>query len=340
MLNLAIIGMGWAGSRQLEASRELNRKLQVTCLIDNDAEFLQQQAAKYNISKTDTDYRQALADPAIDAVSICVPHQLHHPIALDAAAAGKHILVEKPMAMTVEEASDMLQAAAANQVKLYVAEQLPYSAMSRLLRDVVQSGKYIGELTAAGFAGGFRTPNFGYPGRRNWLTQPQYGGTGTWMLHGIHSMAQLRFIFGEVETVYMQHHHASSFERPDIEGTMSGLLTLESGVAVSVLQTCETKLQPPLGGYTIHGDQGSVRSTKDGIEIFRDGVEPGFEPYPPELLSPYALELEAFADYVNEGAVGPTTGTSERRSLAIVQAGYESAAEGRPIHLPTRFGHL
>jgi predicted dehydrogenase len=109
--------------------------------------------------------------------------------------------------------------------------------MSHYLRWVVSAREHIGELISASMTFGFRAPNFGYPGRRAWLTQPQQGGTGTWMLHGIHTMAQLRYILGEVETVYLRQHHAQSFERPDIEGTMTGVLTLESGVSVTVVQS-------------------------------------------------------------------------------------------------------
>ncbi|MFH1084151.1 MAG: Gfo/Idh/MocA family oxidoreductase, partial [Chloroflexota bacterium] len=284
----------------------------------------------------------ALADPDIDAVSICTPHPLHAPMAIAAAQAGKHVLVEKPMATTVDEATAMLAAARANRVTLYVAENAAYTPMARRLRQLVASGECIGELTHASYASGFRAPDFGYPGRRGWLTMPAEGGTGTWMLHGIHSMAQLRYILGEVRAVYMQEHKASSFRRREIEGTMSGLLTLESGVSVAVLQTSETRLRGDLRGYVLYGDAGIVRGLDEGYQAYdADGsAAGGLVPYGPEEPSAYALELEAFADAVAGVAPGPTDGLSERRSLAVVQAGYESAQTGRAIVLRERFGEI
>lgn len=85
--------------------RELNRKVRVECrLVDNDTEHLCAQAGVLDIAKTYTDYRDVLSDPDVDAVSICsTPHPLHAPLALSAAIADKHILVEKPMALTVDE---------------------------------------------------------------------------------------------------------------------------------------------------------------------------------------------------------------------------------------------
>jgi predicted dehydrogenase len=344
MLRIAVIGAGWAGTRHVQAIRELGRKVTVDCLVDYDAGHLAAKAEELGVHKTYTDYRDALVDPDVDAVSICTPHNLHCPMALEAAAAGKDILCEKPMSLTVDDASRMIEAAEKQGVKLYVAENLPYEPMSRFLREIVQSDQYVGELTCASLVRGFWGQSFGYPGRRAWLALQEQGGTGTWMLHGIHTVAQLRYILGEAETVYVREHRASSYVRTDLEGTMSGLLTMKSGIHVSVVQTSETRLPGNLGGYVLYGDRGSVRASRDGCEVFDNAAGNDQEPlvlkYPEDTLSSYAQEMEAFADYVSGVSEGPTTGYSERRSLAIVQAGYESARIGKPVHLEERFGKL
>jgi predicted dehydrogenase len=348
-VRIAIVGVGWAGRRHAEAIRELaehpGAEVHLTCLVDNDADFLAQQAAELGVSKTYQTLAAALADPVIDAVSICTPHHLHREHAVAAARAKKHVLVEKPMALRVEEATEMIDAADANGVRLYVAESRTYAPQTRFLREAVRTGRPIGEVTCAAFAEGFRAPDFGYAGRRTWLTRPELGGTGTWMLHGIHSMAALRHIFGEVAAVFLHEHHAASFRRPDIEGTVSGLLALESGVPVTVTQTCESRLWGTLGGFVVHGDRGSIRATDQGYQVFeadapRGAAAPSPQPYPEAALSPYAQEIADFAAYAAGVSEGPTTGRSERRSLAIVQAGYESARTGQPVVLRERFGDL
>ena len=352
MLRTAIIGVGWAGARHAEAIRELeahssgrddippDRKIAVECLVDNDPDFLASKASELSVPKTYTNHRDALADPKVDAVSICAPHALHCPIAVDAAQAGKHILVEKPMALTVAEATRMMQEADKNGVKLYVAENVCYSPQSETLRAIVQSGRHIGELTAASVVNGFRAPDYGYPDRRAWLSTPQEGGTGSWMLHGIHRVAQLRFVLGEVAKVYLCEHKASSFSRTDLEATMSGLFTLTSGQHLSIVQTCETRLYGNLGGYIMHGDQGSIRASEIGYEIYDEENDGTFVPYADEDLSSYAREYQAFADYVAGTATGPTTAASERRSLAVVEAGYASVHNGQSIDLKEYFGEL
>ena len=339
-LRIAVLGVGRAGARQVEAIFELDRKVVVDCIVDNDVDFLKARAAELGIPKTYANFQDALADPEVDAVSICLPHALHAPVAVEAAAAGKHILCEKPIALEVDEATRMINAAEENQVKLYVAESEVYTPMARFLRQLVERGEEIGELTGASMVKGFQGLDYGYPGRRAWLSTPELGGTGTWMLHGIHSMAQLRFILGEVETVYVQTHRTRAFRRRDLEATMSGLLTMARGIHVAVMQTCETRLGDPLKGYVFYGEKGSVRASGSGCEVFGPEGEPRSLTYPPEELSAYAQEIEDFADYVAGGPPGPTTGQSERRSLAIVQAGYESAQTGEPVDLKARFGDL
>ncbi len=340
MLRMAVVGVGWAGSRQVEAVGELGRKIEVDCLVDPDEAFLREKSAELGIKKTYTSYEEALRDDSIDAVSICSPHPLHCAQAIAAAEAGKHVLVEKPMAMDVAEATRMLAAAAAHAVRLYVAENASYVPMAKRLRQIVQDGEFVGELVSASIVKGFRSSNYGYAGRRAWLAEPEKGGKGTWTLHGIHTVGQMRYILGEVETVYMREHKGSAYQRRDVEGTMSAVLTLASGVHVSLVQTAEVKLYGDLGGYVLHGDRGSVRAGEEHLCVFNDecaGVEMA---YPVEAVSSYAQELEAFADYVVDGIEGPTTGHLERRSLAIVEAGYESAATGLPVDLKERFGAL
>ncbi len=342
MLRIAILGVGWAGTRHVEAIRELGRNMTVHCLVDSDADHLRTKAEELGVQRTYKDVGDALADPEVDAVSICLPHSLHCEVALAAARVGKHVLIEKPMALTVEEATRMIEVAEAVGVKLYVAENVPYSPMSAFLRETVRSGSYIGEMVAASVVKGFRGVPYGYHGRRAWLSTPEIGGTGTWMLHGIHSVAQLRFVLGEVETVYMGEHHARSFTPTGLEGTMSGLLTMKRGFRVALLQTCEVRLRGKLGGYVLHGDRGSIWASEEGCEVFSEelGERPVHLNYPEAALSSYALEMDAFADYVTCGVEGPTTGRSERRSLAVVQAGYESVRSGQPVGLKARFGDL
>jgi predicted dehydrogenase len=338
---MAIVGVGWAGRRQVEATQELAGPIEVVTLVDRDADHLATTAAELGVTRIGTDLDAALAADDVDAVSICTPHDLHAPMAHRAIAAGKHVLVEKPMATSVADATLMVETAEDAGVTLYVAEHHPYEARFGELRRIVRSGEHIGELTFAACIAGYRAPSPAYAGRRAWLTDPAAGGTGTWTLQGIHTVAALRYVLGEVVSVYVLDHRARSFERPDIEATMSGVVELESGVVVWLVQTTETHLKPQLTGFRLYGDAGVVIGRDDAYEVYegdvREGQQPRLLPYPEQGLSPYALELKAFADTVAGRSAGPTTGRSERRSLAIIEAGNESARTRSPVDLRERF---
>ncbi len=81
------------------------------------------------------------------------------------------------------------------------------------LRQVVETGNPIGRITTASIAGGFQSPErrYGYPGRRGWLAEPDTGGTGPWMLHGIHTIVGVCRVFGDVPRAYVQEHKTGSF---------------------------------------------------------------------------------------------------------------------------------
>ena len=91
---------------------------------------------------------------------------------------------------------------------------------------------------------------------------------------------------------------------------MTGLLTMTSGVHVTILQSAETRFRGGTGGYLIHGERGSIRASNRGYELLMDGEDSAPRPYPSMGLSSYARELAAFARYVAGDESLPTTGVS------------------------------
>ena len=91
----------------------------------------------------------------------------------------------------------------------------------------------------------------------------------------------------------------------------------------------------------LHGDRGSLRAGDRSCLVFNEECDGEQIRYPASAMSVFALEIAAFVDYVlSAGVEGPTSGVGERRSLAVVQAGYESVASGRAVDLEQRFGGL
>src|SRR6202789_1190554 len=108
---VAVFGAGFVGRVHIEGIRRLGNVEVAAVVAVTDAEAAKL-GEQLNIPRTSSDYRSILADASIDAVHVCTPNALHFPMAMDALAAGKHVLCEKPLAVSAEQARQMVAAAA------------------------------------------------------------------------------------------------------------------------------------------------------------------------------------------------------------------------------------
>jgi len=119
-VGVAVIGTGRAGMVHATNYAKKLPNAYLAALVDIDREKLESASHEVEAAHCYTDYLKALADPEVDAVVIATPTIYHHRIACDAARAGKHVFCEKPMAITVEQCEEMIEAAADARVKLQV----------------------------------------------------------------------------------------------------------------------------------------------------------------------------------------------------------------------------
>ena len=139
MTSVAIIGCGGMGVRHAQAFKQCGA--QVAWAVD----VVEGRAAELSCqlngeARPETDYREALRDAQVEAVDICLPHNLHEPVALAAAQAGKHVLCEKPLAATLEEADRMIETCQKARVVLMVAENERFSPLALKVRLLLDQG--------------------------------------------------------------------------------------------------------------------------------------------------------------------------------------------------------
>ncbi len=333
-IRLLIVGAGWAGTRLAQAVTETGGTFVISSVVDPDVDQARALAAEVGGAvDVHGDLSSALAT-APDAVAICSPHGFHADQAVESLAAGVHVLVEKPIALTLADADRMIAAADAARLVLCVAENEAYEPWAERVRHMRATGEPFGELSFAVLTAGARMPAQ-YPGRRAWLTRPERGGTGPWMLLGIHTVATLRSMLGEVRTVYAREHRTPRYERPDIEATVHALLTLVDGTTVTLVQTAEVDLGSERKVITLYGDRGVLRADRMGWSLRRAGARPPVEEVggwgDAGTPSAYALEMVAFARAIRGIEPMPTSGRHERGSLAVVLAAEESMRTGMPV---------
>jgi predicted dehydrogenase len=145
-IRTAIFGTGFMGRVHLEAVRRLEF-VEAAAIAGRNADAAQRLGTGFSIPTIATDYRDVLRDPAIDAVHICTPNAQHFPMAKAALQAGKHVICEKPLATSVEEAEELVSLAARQGLRNCVCHNLRYYPMVQQMRRMREAGD-LGEILA------------------------------------------------------------------------------------------------------------------------------------------------------------------------------------------------
>jgi len=182
-----------------------NPKAEVYAICDVDEQQLKRRASEWGIQRTCTDYRQLLADPNVDAVEVLTPHHLHAPIGIAALEAGKHVSMQKPMAVTAAECDALIEAAKRTGKLFRVFENFIYYPPMVRAKELLDSGA-IGEplsirlkIVQGSMGKGWQVP---YK-RWGWRFDPVQGGHGRVMFdYGYHFFNLARWFLGDVEKTY------------------------------------------------------------------------------------------------------------------------------------------
>lgn len=187
-ISIGLIGAGTIASNHLQALRAFGDTVRLAAVCDVSAAQLQRRAREYALDcPLLADYRALLKDPP-DAVVVALPHCLHAEVALECLNAGCHVLLEKPMATSLEDCRRLVRAAAATRRALLVSEQCSYDAGALLTAEKFTRGDLGAFLQArlAGFRYYFRES------RPAWFLDPEKSGGGMFCNLGVHSLALVR----------------------------------------------------------------------------------------------------------------------------------------------------
>ncbi len=293
-----------------------------------------------------TDYRQLIADPAVEVVCVLSPTGLHAEMTLAAARAGKHALVEKPIEATVEAGERMVRECRERGVRLGVIFQMRFGRVARMLGELLRSGG-LGEIWLAdAIDKSSRPPS--YYARAAWRGTEALEGGGCLMTQSIHIIDLLQHLVGPVASVFGRT--ATRRHAIEVEDAAAALLRFENG-AMGVVEST-TAVRPALRSrLEIHGERGTVvaNAQYDQFLVWEvDGVPgpPGSKKDLPESSEwldtddPWAypqtrhrFQLQDMADAVREGRDPVLTGEEALRSLRVVQAIRSSARLGREVFL-------
>ena len=199
-LKVGLVGTGGISRRHITAYLEHPDRVQLTAVCDLDEALAQDFAKRAGVDAVYTDFDQMLREADIEAVDNCTGHAAHAPLCIAAAEAGKHVIVEKAMATSVQECRDMVAAADKAGVTLMVAQHLRYSPDAAAVKRFIDEGK-LGAMVAVRThhtSGG----GSGRGGRRNygWMSDGKQGG-GILQVQQVHHIDLLRYYVGNVKRV-------------------------------------------------------------------------------------------------------------------------------------------
>ncbi|WP_346355408.1 Gfo/Idh/MocA family oxidoreductase [Azotosporobacter soli] len=336
-IGFGLIGCGRISKNHFESIKALPGA-DLIAAADIDKRALQAAVGKYQCQGY-LDYKEMLKEPKIQVVNVCTPSGLHAQIALDAIRSGKHVIIEKPMAMSLVEADSVIKAAKRAGVKVGVAHQNRFNKTITRLRQVYEQGKF-GKLTHGSAVVRWNRNDQYYsqaPWRGTWANDG-----GCLMNQSIHNIDLLQWMMGEVESVFA--YAATNLRKIEGEDVATAVLKFKSG-ALGLIEATTTVFPTNLEEtLNIFGSDGTV--VLGGIAVnkveawrFADEDEAavlanqGAEP--PNVYGFGHADLIAdFMDAVISDREPAINGEEGRKALEIILAIYHSVKYKKEIKIP------
>ena len=261
-MKVGLIGTGGISNRHMIPYLERPDRVSLTAVCDIVESLAQEYAKKAGVEEIYLDFEEMLQRADIDAVDICTGHSSHAPLAIAAANAGKHVIVEKAMAHTLQGCKDMIEAADKAGVTLMVAQHLRYSPESRAVKRFIDEGN-LGEIRAVrthtlGGGGGDRRPD-------DWMKDGKAGG-GVMLVQSVHHLDLLRFYVGNVKRVMGISRSIQPNFLNGADDLVAATLEFENGAVGDVMASWSTPVSPEGMSYMIFGSEGTVHSTPPTID--------------------------------------------------------------------------
>ena len=332
MIRAAIVGLGRWGRTLVNSIQGKSTEFKFTGGHSRTRASAEPFCVEHGIAYRD-DLGQILADPAIDAVVFATPHSQHGAQVERAAAAGKHVFMEKPFTLDVQSAESALGAVARAGVTLGVAYPRRFHPAMIELKTRIEDGRLgiptHSESAQASPAGHFMPEGY------YWRADPQEAPAGAMTATGVHNLDALIYLFGRIDEVYCLSLHRAITR---LEDTTTVLLSLENGMSASLYCSLVTA---PTYRFAVYG-------TKGRAELSGQDADFRFIPVPdsmpagrhtaaaPEIIeykgfNALAAELEGFAAAIDGKRPYPITADEVLHGVAAFEAIVRSAATHRPV---------
>lgn len=340
-IGYAVTGLGVGRAHAKAAFNSKNGKLIAVC--DLLPEKLERAKAEYGDILTYTDFDEMLKNPDIEVVSICLPSGMHAEFAVRALEAGKNVLVEKPVDITVEAAQKIEDARIKTGLKAGVIHQNRFNACMKPMKEAIESGR-LGRIFLGTFAvKWYRTQE--YYDNGGWRGTWAMDGGGSLMNQAIHTVDLMQWLMGDVESVTSQ---MGMFNHEiETEDMTASLVKFKNGASATFIST--TCAYPGLStDIQVYGTKGSIEVDGDQLKLWRIEGEDEDEgkgmidlygagngsatALDPTLVVGHATQVNDIIDAVLFDRTPLIVPSDAIKSVRIANAIYESAKTGKTIY--------
>jgi 1,5-anhydro-D-fructose reductase (1,5-anhydro-D-mannitol-forming) len=330
MLLWGVIGASTIGREWMVPAIGAQPDSMVAAVTSSNPERGRRYAQDLGIPKVYSAVADLLTDPAIDAVYISTTNEWHEPQALAAVAAGKHVLCEKPLALSLDSARTMVAAAAVAGVVMGTNHHLRNAATHRKMRDLIESGA-IGQPLAARVFHAVHLP----PHLRGWRIERPEAGGGVILDITVHDADTLRFALGDEVAEVTAMTASQGMGKAGLEDAVMGVMRFRDGV---IAQFHDAFTAPHAStGFEVHGTEGSLYGRDvmtqrpiGTVAIRRGSSEEGI---PVEHENLYERSVRCFNAAIRGEGEPAASGVDGVRSLAVALAVRESAETGRTVRV-------
>ena len=331
-----VIGAGGIADRRTIPGMMLCDNAELVAVMEINMELAEKCRTKWNCKRAYDSEAALLADPEVDAVYIASPVFLHARQAMAAADAGKHILIEKPLAMTAAEGQRVADYCKAKGVKLAVGLMMRFGSYVQAMKKAIADGK-IGRPVSAYAQFTCWYPDM--PG--NWRQSKRNGGGGAMMDMGVHCIDLLQYILGSNAAQVAAFHDTLSFQY-EVEDSSTVMLRLENGTQCVVQSNFNIPDDAAKWRIEVFGDQGRLigdtvigqvdggtldamflgaQSGYDAQQNKKDGQKTEIEV---QFGNMYAREIESFSNSILNDAPVEVPAEDAIRVQRIMEAAYQS----------------
>ncbi|MCL2810987.1 MAG: Gfo/Idh/MocA family oxidoreductase [Clostridia bacterium] len=340
-LKVALFGTGFVANIHMESYNRFVHTVDVVAVYGRNMANTQKFAKEHNIPACYDDMEKLLREEEVDMVDICLPNYLHHTAGMLAARNNKHIVMEKPLCLTLEEADEMIAECKKRNLKFMYAEELCFAPKYERVRALVESGA-VGKVYMLKQGEKHNGPH------SPWFYKKETAGGGALMDLGCHAMAWFRWMTknNPVKTVFADMK--TVLHDTDVDDNTVTIVEFENGV-IGVAENSWARHGGMDDRIEIHGTHGvsyadlfqgnsALTYSTEGYDYAAEkaGATTGwtFTMYDEVFNQGYPQELAHFADCVLNDKEPLVTAEDGRAALEMIYAAYESARTGQKVALP------